>query len=218
MDLTATFIAQQQVPPNYDLVVEIFDNSGQKVATVYQGQVVGPPSEIQLTVNPFFANGQDKTVISSSNGDFFTTWDGRDVEGNLVDPGVYYVQARWADLVNPVEEIRETSMTLLRGDEGILSSMVLAPNPVGSVPGQSVRLSWQPQPKVASVEGRIYNLAGELILTVRVSGQQGFVAWDTRTHKGEMVSNGTYVWAVEIRGWTGELLERGTLKMVVLRK
>jgi flagellar hook assembly protein FlgD len=192
----------------------VYDLSGSLLAVVFEGQVPGTPEPVYLADNPFIADGVQSAVVRSASGNVQWVWNGKESGGALMQPGVYILQSQWQSLSDPgLKEVADTSFTIL-SQASLVRRMILAPNPAGSQ-GEA-RLIWPPDARADRIGARVYNLAGELVMEREVPSVEGSMTWNMRSHTGQLISNGTYVWAVEVLGSQGQVVERGMLKMAVV--
>jgi hypothetical protein len=212
---TPSFTATPQV--RYDLVVVIFNSSGQQIASLFSGQVAGPPSAPKVSHDTFAADGQTSLMVSSTAGDYVAYWDGMAADGYRAYPGAYTIQARYSEFGKNVIEVRNTGFTLIWPGTGLAQSMQLAPNPASAIPGSQVRLMWDVKPGFR-IRARIYNLAGELVIAHAEDSLKGHMEWSLSTPSGQQVANGVYIWSIEVLDERGQRVEKALKKLVVLHK
>jgi hypothetical protein len=202
-------------PPQYNLLVLVFDASAHKIATLLSTQVAAVPASLMVSANPFFEDGSRSVTVTTSGADFTATWNGIAPDGQRADQGVYTIQAVYTQISNGVVLTREKSFTLLWTGNNLISSMILAPNPAGQ--GQSAHLFWAPRAGFM-IRAKIYDLAGELIMSQAAESSIGTLSWDLKGSSRSPVADGIYIWSVESMDSGGHVVEQGFKKLVVLRR
>lgn len=195
----------------YALRLSVFDSAGREIRVLTEGFVPGPPSQLGLSADPYEVGGP-LLAISSDSGNL-GYWDGMASDGARAYPGVYHIRARYQEIGKDLVEMRSIALSLLWRGSDVLSSAILGPNPSSGF----VRLAWKPVPGY-TIRAKIYNVAGELIRIVIVDSNQGIADWDLGTVSRAPVSNGVYIWALELLNSRNEVVERGFEKHVIMRK
>ena len=65
---------------------------------------------------------------------------------------------------------------------------------------------------------RIFDLAGELVKTIRKEGDSQFVRWDLNNETGLPVAGGLYIAHLELSDAAGRSLGEKTLKLMIVRE
>jgi hypothetical protein len=95
-------------------------------------------------------------------------------------------------------------------------SLIAVPNPAdGKLP---LQLRWVPSSRAALVTGRVYNLAGELVYQKAVDASAAAMDWSLRSPNGSPITDGIYVWDVEVRDSNNRVIERLRKKVAVLHR
>jgi hypothetical protein len=169
---------------------------------------------VLLSTTRLDADGTAVVVISDADGVVLGRWNGVHADGGPVAPGAYQVHVRWTQ-DGTAKADGSATLTFLPVSNALLRSALIGPNPV-TPRDRSVRLFWTPDSRTDWVRGRLYNLAGELIVTQESPADLGSQTWDLDSTGGLPVSGGLYLWEVEALS-SGKVLERRVLKFVVVR-
>lgn len=160
------------------------------------------------------AFGPDPSSVAKVNfdlGGVSVAWNGLNDMGVRVQSGTYTVQLE-SESLGAASTIASTSVVVLNSGESVLNGGFILPNPVpASAASFTLRLPHSPAGTV--VTARLYNVAGELIMTSVNDMLPDRVNFDLG---GRTVSGGLYLVAVTAKAPWGEV-ERKTFKMVMVR-
>jgi hypothetical protein len=195
--------------------VGVYNSAGELV------QLLSGPSESTPTITDVsFSSGQllesqdpaapGKLVISYHGGSEQLSWDGRNFEGRLVEPGTYVIKVETLLSGQPALIITKSVAVLRPAFGEPLASAFIAPNPVAASDSAAL-IHLDGIDPALRVQARIYNLAGELVGWPDNSAQYDRISWDFRARG---VSGGVYMVALETR--EGEF-HRRVLKLSLLR-
>ena len=135
--------------------------------------------------------------------------DGRDLEGNIVANGEYIVEVRVQTGEDDIVVTR--TVTVLHGEIGLLTGVVVAPNPAIAV--TSVKITAEGE-GITAIRINIYNISGELVRILAAEGDS--VRWYLDSAAGEAISDGVYVALVQAIDSQGTNDQR-LVRIVVLR-
>lgn len=207
-----------ETPPVYwQVSVQVFDSSGHMIRSLYNGQVGGQPSNLDVGTGKLLADGTALLRVRSADGSLDIPWDGLAPDGRFVAPGIYLIQVKWSALDKPVVESRTASVAVIPSPNSGLSTLVVAPNPAGAG-GAPVRFVWTPSARAAALRFRVYNIAGELVRDWQVSAAPGFTTWDLRSPAQQPIADGIYVVAAQAFDHGGVGMERVVRKLAVVRR
>jgi hypothetical protein len=199
----------------YLLTVEILDSAGRLAKTVFQGNA-GAPSDTRVNPEPFLMDGTSLLTLACEGGDWQATWDGRDHDGLMVQPGLYFARAHWQ--AAGLDQSRVTPFTVVPATRGLTKGMFLIPNPAGSGNRpDEVTLFWVPGAPDMTLRVEVYNMAGERVRHFLVPASRGRLLWDLRTPSGQAAANGLYLVRVGILSANQEVIERKILKLAIQR-
>lgn len=203
--------------------VKIFSSSGEEVnslvVSAYGANAPSHFSEDKKSIAVGSGTGSAGTVTFDLGNGSTVTWDGTNSHGEHVMSGSYMAQLTETHDGAP-KSVSSLPVTVLNVAEGLLGGAVVAPNPLnllgmGGHPraGAGVAIVQLKTPASVQVIGRLYNLAGELILTATNDMAPGQLTFDLA---GRQVSSGTYIIALTAKAPWGTV-ERRTLKLVMMR-
>jgi PKD repeat protein len=175
---------------SFTYTLTVTDNGGATGQT--SGQVTITATPTRLTVNP--ANG---TVAPNGSETITVTFDAQGLaEGNY--PGQLNITSNGGNRTLPVRITVSNTVKVDEPRHEVPHAFALEqnyPNPFNP----STRIQYN-LPAPGEVYLRVYNLHGELVMTL-VSGAQAagehVVYWDGRNHLGERVASGIYLYRLE---------------------
>jgi hypothetical protein len=136
------------------------------------------------------------------------TWDGTNNSATNVTPGTYTIQIHWDDGVGQTTDITRSVIVVGGGASGtvIAEPNVLTPDQTLTTTfnGTGITNAW-----ILNV--KIYTIAGQMV--VPISGTPGTA---TAQWTATGMASGIYLAAVEVQDANGGVLERQTLKLLVL--
>jgi flagellar hook assembly protein FlgD len=191
--------------------LRIYNSAGEEVKTLYsKAYGLQAPSHLNPDKNTLAlgADGSDK--IAFDLGGITAYWDGTNNSGNRVDSGTYTVKLEVQNL-SGAQTVAATQVTVINAASVILGDPLIAPNPVPAA-ATSFQLRWKALPGI-QVTARLYNVAGELIMTATNGLSPDRLVFDLG---GRQVSGGIYLVAVTAKAPWGSV-SRNTLKMVLVR-
>jgi hypothetical protein len=225
---------QQVVSGIYYIKLEEHDSYGNVVTYVHEVVVLAVGNQIRLKV--FNAAGEevktllvatygtqapsrlvpDKDTVASGSGISFdlgglsVTWDGTNNAGQQVSSGSYLVQLEVQNLAGK-ETVASTTVTVINAPGAVLSGALVVPNPVPAA-ANSFEIRWTPLAGV-EVTARLYNVAGELVLTAVNGLSPGGLRFDLGSRP---LAGGIYLVELRAQSPAGGV-ERRTLKLVMVR-
>jgi hypothetical protein len=200
----------------YWVHLELFDSSGHRVRDLGSLPSTDGPSNLLSSVGTLFADGSATVQFRDAGAGWTLAWNGEVADGSFASPGVYLLRATYSAYTGGALSIKETSLTVVPVADQLGSGLIAVPNPAdGSRP---MELRWIPSSRAALVTGRVYNLAGELVFLKAVDASTGNLNWGLRSPSGMAISDGVYVWDVEVRDTNNRVIERIRRKVVVLKR
>jgi len=192
------------------IVLRIYDDRGELARTIDLGKADEVVNYFTVTNSPFSpdSDGVDDMLILEFNGQQ-ATWDGTDVDGNLLPNGNYYVTIESIELGSE-RVIVSHQVVLMAGAPRGIENIVLAPNPARD----SVLISYS-YANARSVRIKVYNLAAELVRILHDDDLDGQVRWDLELSSGSRASSGVYIVMIEGKAPNGETVRAITRLMVL---
>jgi hypothetical protein len=197
--------------------LRVFNSAGELVRTL-PVPVLGSqnaPSQISTDSKSFVPSGTGAsgTSVKFDVGTGVVAWDGRNDAGQIVSSGNYVVQlaAVNAGTAVPLESV-SVSVLDAASAKAVLGSSVIYPNPLLVEQGNRLEIQFATI-HGTRVVGKIYNLAGELVVTLTNDQDEGKLIWNIRNHS---LASGIYMVALWAQTPWGET-ERRTMKLVIFR-
>lgn len=173
--------------------VVIYNTAGEIVRTIKTDSPGDISISLQAPDTAVVGKEAEDIIISYAEGEY-AEWDGKNSHGIMVSSGLYEVLVEvntedgfkvWAS--KTITVINDTS-------EEILGEIKAYPNPViiNYDPADKIVFSWG-NAVPGKVEIKIYNIAGELVKTVKADMAAGKAEWDLRTQSGQPASTGMYI-------------------------
>ncbi|HXB97331.1 MAG TPA: hypothetical protein VNZ54_04710, partial [bacterium] len=191
--------------------LKIYNSAGELVRTLAIGAYAGAEPD-QLTVDHNVAAfGPHGGEFNFNLGPASTAWNGLNDAGQSVQAGEYTVQLVAENQGAPTL-VDNVTVTVLKVGANVLDGAKVGPDPVG--PGVStVSVQLPNAPSGCVVVGRLYNVSGELIMTVANGQQAGLLSFSLGQHR---VSAGIYILSLSCTAPWGQT-ERRNLHFVVVR-
>jgi hypothetical protein len=197
--------------------VKVFNSAGELVRTLPAplGSSQNAPSRIVPSERTITVNNQSGAVqpLAIDLGSGWVAWDGRNGQGQAVASGSYTLQLVETSGSAP-KTLGASTVTVLNTSNGTatLSALAVIPNPVEA--GRNIRLEirFQSVPGTRAI-GRIYNVAGELVVTLVNDSDPNKFILDLGDRK---LASGVYLVAVWATAPWGEM-DRQTTRFVVMR-
>ena len=203
--------------------VRIYNSAGEEVKQILvssYGQ--SAPSRIDPDKTSI-AIGQATGPAGSINFDLgngtSVSWDGTNSQGQRVQSGSYLAQLIVTHDGAP-KTVATAALTVLNVAEGLLAGAILGPNPLNLLSGHGspnglpgVVILKLNTPGGVEVVGRLYNMAGELVLTASNDMNPNEMRFDLGGHQA---ASGVYILAVTAKAPWGTT-ERKSFKLVILR-
>ena len=194
------------------LVVTVYDVSGRAVRTVTDRMVAANVSLAAVEAGGGAAAATPGAIVFVLSDGTRLVWDGREEGGAPVPNGMYTV--RVTDRQPDGRELVTTaSFAYARPFQDVIEAAMLVPNPAT----ETVWLSYRLASTAATVDIRIYNVAGELVFRGRASGTTRSYPWDLRNAAGQRVTDGLYVVVLEATDPLTLSRDRQVLKLAVTR-
>jgi hypothetical protein len=199
--------------------VIIYNSAGEEIRrlTVAASGLDAPsriqPDKSSMAVGPG-AGSAGSITFDLGNG-ASVTWDGTNAQGVRVAGGSYLAQLVVAHDGAP-KNVASAAVVVINTAEGLLSGAVLAPNPLDLTSlggGRKTAILRLNAPAGTEALGRVYNIAGEIVLMAANSDAPGELRFDFSEPR---VSSGVYVVAVTARSAWGTT-ERRNFKLVIMR-
>jgi hypothetical protein len=192
--------------------LKVFNSAGELVRNLWVATYNGlPPSELTVVGPSALAFGPAGNQFTFNIGPATKTWDGLNDQGQRVASGVYTVQLGYEASGSAVN-VAALNVTVINAGGSVLAGAFVAPNPVQ--PGQDLVTVVCPNaPAGSQIVGRLYDVAGELVLTASSGAQPGKLTFN---FGGRQVAGGTYIVALYGQAPWGQG-ERRTVRFVVIR-
>ncbi len=216
-----TFGQQVQViaaPPS--AVINIFNSAGELVYHESLSITGGSVTSFALD-NEVLVLGGDATpglklsgTLHSNLGNQAWSWDGKNTQGQEVAPGVYEISLSGGQGSGDGGVLMSKSVQVLASESSGLSALkpYVAPNPLTDAllkAGQPLSVRFIAA--AGALQGRLYNLAGEMVSTATAPGNSG----QMRFYPGPLAS-GVYIIVLDYQSGSGAR-SRMNLKLVILR-
>jgi flagellar hook assembly protein FlgD len=197
--------------------LQIFNSAGelvdQLVVANYGSNAPSRISPDKTSIAVGEGSGPSSTINFDLGNGSSIAWDGVNSQGQKVQSGTYLAEL----VVNhegTAASVATVSVTVLNVAEGLLDSAILAPNPVNMANGGNGTVILQMNvPSGTAVIGRLYNIAGELVLSSTNQMQPNQLRFDMGGHQA---SSGIYILAVTAQAPWGTV-ERKSFKLVMMR-
>jgi flagellar hook assembly protein FlgD len=190
--------------------LKIYNSAGELVRTLALGSYTGAAPD-QLTVDRNVAAfGPNGGLFNFNLGPASAAWNGLNDAGQSVQAGDYTVQLV-TENQGAASIIDNLTVTVLKVGGNVLAGAIVGPNPVPEgVQQVSVKLPNAPSGSI--VVGRLYNVSGELIMTVTNNQQAGRLTFNLGQHR---VSAGIYLLSLSANTPWGQA-QRSLLHFVVV--
>lgn len=192
--------------------LKVFSPAGELVQTLAVATYNGTsPTQLSVVGPNALAFGPGGNQFKFSIGPATVPWNGRNSSGQQVQSGTYTVQLGYETLGGPVV-IDSLAVTVINAGASVLAGAFVAPDPVSF--GQEQATVVLPNaPAGTLVVGRLYDVAGELVMTATNAAQPGKLTFDLTGHP---VAGGTYIVALFGQAPWGQG-ERRSVRFVVIR-
>ena len=191
--------------------LKIYNSAGELVRTLFLGTYSGAAPD-QLTVDhKVAAFGPGGGEFNFNLGPASKLWNGLNDAGQAVQAGDYTVQLV-TENQGSSSIVDNITITVLKANASVLAGAKIGPDPVGPS-DQLVTVLLPNLPSGCTVIGRLYNVSGELIITVSNHLQAGQLTFNLGTHR---VSAGVYILSLSATSTWGQA-ERRNLHFVVVR-
>jgi flagellar hook assembly protein FlgD len=198
-------------------LVKVFNTAGELVRTlqVPASTAANAPSRVVPADKTLAVNNQTGAVqpLVVDLGSGTLNWDGRNDQGQSVASGNYTLQLLETS-GNSARTLGAATVTVLNTSDGsaTLSALAVVPNPVIADRAARLEIRFKAAPGT-KVLGRIYNVAGELVVVLANDSDPGKMVLDFSEIK---LASGVYVVAVWATAPWGEV-DRQTTKFVIIR-
>jgi flagellar hook assembly protein FlgD len=194
-------------------LVQIYDERGEKVATLCGNQVFASGTVFSLKLSDYqpSPSGLGGSVSIELNGQLVTVWDGKDSTGTFVPNGFYHVVV--LETTPDGKEVKLEKDVLILNDAGATISLNALPN--FAHPGDLMQIiaSFAGTPADATSNIKIYTVSGELVRSLTISS--GAATWDIRNNDGQFVSSGIYFLVLDGRDPNSGLKKDKIVKILV---
>jgi uncharacterized repeat protein (TIGR01451 family) len=202
-----------------NITANIYNSTGELVRTLYS--LVSDSFDAQMTNVSLSSAAFSPGLVTSANSGSLTitvdtsgtpvtlTWDGTNNSATVVTPGSYTIQIHWDNGQSYTTDISRTVLVVPTG--GSSGTVVAEPNvlePSATLTttfnGTGVTNAWM-------VNVNIYTIAGQRVTSISGTPGSATAQW---TASG--IASGLYFAAVEVENASGGVIERQTLKLLVL--
>lgn len=198
--------------------VRIYNSAGEEIRTLSVPTVYGInapdriiPSSRSIVLEGQPGSGTNDDAVLFDLGATSIGWDGTNNADEMVTSGSYLVQLSVSYNGAPMT-ITTTSVTVLAAPSALLSTIQILPNPADARTHSEVEIRFN-HVDGQEITGRLYNLAGELVIIQTNAPGEDFLKLDLTNDK---ISSGIYIMAVTAKAPWGTV-ERTNVKMVVLK-
>ncbi len=194
------------------VTIDIYNEAGEIVDTLYsvvedpQGTVVTGVKLSGTVLEP--GSPTDGNLIITMNNGVTAVWTGYASSGSLVPNGKYFIEVHSTDGKGG-ETVIVTSVMVLNNAKQTVPKVWAYPNPLT---GGSRLVEFQGSVANVNLTVRIYDLAGELVTELKGAGGTSRVTWNAAG-----IASGLYIAKVELKGTTGKIIAKQTLKVLVGR-
>jgi flagellar hook assembly protein FlgD len=199
--------------------ISIYNEAGEIVARLQDNVAPAEPIELESDNVILVGGGAAPAAFKySASGTLY--WDGKNSFGDLVSSGIYEIQLEVKTKNGYSTVVESKTVTVLAAQPGrILGDVKVYPNPCvfQDEPAAPVTINWTNKSK-GEVTIRIYNIAGELIKTIR-AGLDSLPGanWDMTSSNGKYTGSGLYVIVIHARSAAGQQ-ETKKIKFAVIQK
>jgi len=200
------------------LTVNIYNGAGEIIRHLSQTMADAidlsvKPSLSSETFSPSYQGGANSSVLLTLPDGTSAVWDGRNDAGQIVGNGEYFVEMRGNDgqgldttWTSPVK-IFNRSLEMANGP------ILVFPNPDNTVANGTVVTFQAAGYPAVTLKVSVYDLAGELIQTLRSAPGAGTLTWD---FSGLNLASGLYPTLIEATDSLGGV-KRQITKLAILR-
>jgi hypothetical protein len=199
MTPTITATATVSNTPNASLtpscgqqVVNIYDERGEKVATVCGNVSFPAGTNFTMTLSSFSQNpnGPGGTISIFLNGQWITTWNAAKDDGSFVPNAFYhFVLQENTGNGNTIQIERDAFISTYHGEA---VAFVGLPNVARAGDTVKFTASFAGTPGTSQSKIKIYSMDGELLQTLDLDGT-GSATWDLKNAEGSPVASGLYI-------------------------
>lgn len=197
--------------------IKIFNSAGEEIKELpLPSGMSGSPSGLHASSKDLVlaqgAAGSGGVVTFTLDNGSSVTWDGTNNARQKVASGSYTAQLISTNL-GAKSVVQTVGLTVLNAPDDLLGAAFVATNPVTSINGYVAELRIPGAASGMAVVGRLYNLAGELVLTATNDMNPGVLSFDLGIKNA---AAGTYVLAVTAKAPWGTV-QRKVFKLVLMR-
>jgi flagellar hook assembly protein FlgD len=187
--------------------VRVFNSAGEQVKNLSGLQPIGSAAPSRLEPSKSTLDSSDGGEVSFDLGIGSFSWDGTGDQGQNLASGTYTVQLSVQD-ASGSHWVMSVKLALLNTPSSPLGQVVAGPNPWKTA--QNTLLRIQAEGLLVEFEGRLYSLAGELVLTASARHSASL----TMDSSGKALASGVYLLALHGRDLKGNK-ERKVIKIYV---
>jgi hypothetical protein len=169
-------------------------------------------TNVLLSASAFSAgvSGNPVTITVDTSGNPVTlTWDGTNNSATAVSPGSYTIEVHWNNGQSGTANISRT--VLVVPANGPAGTVMAEPNVLEPNPTLTTTFTANGVPNAWALNVKIYTLAGQRVATLQGASGTATAQW---TAAG--IASGLYFAVVEVQNSDGGVIERQTLKLLVL--
>ncbi len=200
----------------YSVDLQVFDASGHEIADLGMVPSISDPSALVLSVGTLFADGTAKVQVTDSCLRLEPGLGRHHLQRQLRGAGSLPAARHLHGLhAGGATSVKQATLSVVPVSGHLGDSLVAVPNPAdGSRP---MELRWTPTSRASLVTARVYNLAAELVFSREVAASAGDLSWSLRSPNGLPITDGVYLWDIEVRDDSNRVVERIVRKVAVLR-
>jgi flagellar hook assembly protein FlgD len=185
--------------------ITVYDSTGVVIKQLPEAWDSGVIHTAALSSNPFHANGVNILTISDADGNTIGQWDGKNLSGKVVIPGVYTIRIKTTD--------KDGNEYVLDKNVDVISESSVSVNNFRIIYGStSIRI----RATITDADRatlRIYNMGAELVKEFAINDPGNTdIHWDKKSSSGKKAVNGLYVAVLEYRdvktGYAGRIIEK----------
>lgn len=201
------------------ITVDVFNEAGEIVRHLYNPAALAPGGnlmDVQLssdTIRPGVPASDPASsaqiIVQTTTAPVTLAWDGTGDSGGMVTDGMYVIGVHWD---NGLGGVRDIHQDILVTGPPRQKAVVAEPNVLHPSQGVSETTFRTDISSGQSLRVSLYTLEGELLKRIDGAPGQGQVAWNAWG-----LASGIYLAVVEVRSANGGLVQRNTLKILVVR-
>lgn len=201
---------------NYTL--DIYNSAGELVTVltkgVYGGGVSAPSKVVPDKLSLIEGESGSQGTVSFNLGNGLTpiAWNGTNSQGQEVQGGTYLAELSVSEAGGAKQQY-SASITVISTNSALLEGALMGPNPLNMGLGEETEVLKTMAPVGTELEGRLYDLAGELVMWASNGGGGDALKLELGNRR---VSAGIYILVVRAKASDGATQTK-SFKLVIMR-